>query len=141
MHKLCLSLHDMKRVMSNQRTQPTSHRKVKRFHWIIHSWSLIPFPYSKNQIKLNSLHQCSPVWSIHLFLRELIYANHALFACFHVCCVGGSHLQVLYEIRIFKNTAKIKRKKHLCWSLFSTKLHSSRLHLHLKRDFGTSVFL
>ena len=59
MHKLCLSLHDMKRVMSNERTQPTSHRKVKRFHWIIHSWSLIPFPYSKNQIKLNSLHQCS----------------------------------------------------------------------------------
>ena len=52
----------------------------------------------------------------------------------------GAHLQVLNEMHILKNTAKITGK-HLCWSFLLMKLQPSRLPFYLKRDSRTGVFL
>ena len=56
------------------------------------------------------------------------------------CEVGISRSQMFSKIGVIKNFAKITRK-HLCWSLFFSKIAGPLPATLLKRDSNTGVFL
>ena len=56
------------------------------------------------------------------------------------CEVGISRSQMFSKVGVIKNFAKITRK-HLCWSLFFSKVAGLQPAALLKRNSNTGVFL